>query len=48
MAKGKSSAPKQNFEIGRQGKQFDPGGGSGKRGSSKSWSSKLKMPKGGK
>jgi len=48
MAKGKGSAPKYNFEQGRQGKQFDPGGGSGKRGSNSSWASKLKMPKGGK
>lgn len=42
-----SKFPKHPFEIGRKGKQFDPGKGE-KRGSAKSWSDKLKMPKGGK
>lgn len=46
MAKGKM--PKYNFEQGRSGKQFDPGGKGEKRGSSKSWVEKIKLPKGGK
>jgi hypothetical protein len=40
--------PKNNFEQGRSGKQFDPGGKGDKRGANKSWTDKLKSPKGGK
>ncbi len=40
--------PKYNFEQGRGGKKFDPPRKGDARGSNKSWTDRLKLPKGNK